>query len=87
MTTITQQEYRNLLLKFANADVRYCKKNGSHIVTGTKQGNVQIVFEQGRYSIKGFNVTITHRLLVTAVEVKNWLIENYVVTLEDTVVV
>lgn len=97
MTTITQAEYTAILTKCAKNDLASARRDvkrrangvGTLIVCDTKLGNVEIFFNSHlkTYTVTGFNNGVTHLIGVKAARVIAFLVANYKITMQDTVVV
>lgn len=66
--------------KFAKQDLKLAQKNGVCCITGTKVGNVEICFEDGKFEASNFNNgNQKHTGWITFDEMVDWLSEQYVI--------
>lgn len=77
-------EAHRLVNRCVDSDLRQARENGSHIITGTKVGNVEITFHKlaKLYTVRNFN---GGELLISAKPARNvreWLVNRFRVEVE-----
>ncbi len=86
MHEITREDYIKILAKSANEDLRTIKKKGNLIIANTKYGNLLCHFDGEFYSANSFNGTKYFLSKVNRITMKEFLMDGYIVELQDTVV-
>jgi hypothetical protein len=79
--TVMLDHFTKLRTNAANSDMTRARKNGSHIITGTPVGVIELLYSQvsKRYSARKFNTGEMFFTSWSAAAARTWMAKQYVV--------